>query len=52
MLPYHPRMDEPLPTPDDETAARCPVPGWMAWPLAISLPLLALVALVWFLVLR
>ncbi len=45
-------MDESLTTTDDETPARCPVPDWMAWPLAIGVPLLAALALVWFLFLR
>lgn len=45
-------MDESLTTTENETASRCPVPEWMAWPLVIGAPLLAVLALVWFLLLR
>jgi hypothetical protein len=45
-------MDEPLPLPDDEPTARCPVPDWAAWPVAVGVPLLAVIALVWVLFLR
>ena len=45
-------MDESLPLHDDETTAQCPVPSWAAWPIAVGLPLLAVIVLVWFVFFR
>jgi hypothetical protein len=47
-------MNDPLPLPGhdrdhdhEHDTARCPIPEWALWPLAILLPLLALAALIW-----
>ena len=42
-------MDDSFPIADDEQdAARCPAPAWVLRPLAILLPLIALAAILWF----
>ncbi len=42
-------MDDSFSLPDEEQdGARCPIPTWALRPLAILLPLLALAALLWF----
>jgi hypothetical protein len=45
-------MDEPLPIQENESSGRCPIPDWLARPIAFGLPLLAVIALVWYVFLR
>ncbi|MHB8645114.1 MAG: hypothetical protein ACYDAR_04920 [Thermomicrobiales bacterium] len=42
-------MSDSFSLPDDEhDGGRCPVPAWALRPLAMLLPLLALAAILWF----
>jgi hypothetical protein len=42
-------MNDSFPISDDEqNVAHCPIPAWALRPLAILLPLIALAAILWF----